>query len=728
MSKSVFWPISENSELFSHLVHLRKNDIPLSAVGSYTAFQIDDNKIEYWRPPAAQLSLAGPKGQPRINGRPKTAKSEERALEKNFVVLPSKLGCQSDASVHSNLSYTETPAGIYTPAYTPSTGIFSQAGGNSNLSGFGQSPEGMESFPQSNTNMVNSALSLQTLLRNDSEVQNVENKQLLNSASTPRCNLIFRESDTSLYSPEYVTPKMGHNGNIEYVTPRLSHNGSLDLPNVESEKTFNNIINKNESNDAYIDIPDEVFDISTSSMQGCEFQSANNTVASDAFLTPRSELNQENTNKEIVIEIETNDQDESDLQVEGFNASESKILKQQDHIISSKRKRESACDTPIKNDESKDNQLNESKNVNAISDSVKDLLNDANIEELSESKYNNIIKNCIILNNSQGVIDNSEVQQTSQYVNKSMKNTSLESPILQMKDTKTVVKLPTLLEQGSSENYQDLAKITKDNTNGNNNNNEASNLEVLEETYGVTEGSLLHGTENLQLNANGHCLMTDTEVKTACTTLNKETVINCENVMHDTNTVPQTIPPLEQYTSVYVTHFEAPNRVWIQLEDCGIENFQYEINYVVRQPVPEELVSVNSIVHAPFGDSNELYRAQVMSIINRKETQVKVIFLDYGNSELVNVSSLVRMPEAVMNVSCKAIPCFLEKVNGTDLSSWSENVDMLFSQLVNNTPFYAYIKQYDTYMELVYLYKKHMTSKLKFKYPMKLPGLIDIQM
>ena len=48
--------------------------IPLSAVGSYTAFTIYDNKIEYWRPLAAQLSLAGPKGQPRINGRPKAAK------------------------------------------------------------------------------------------------------------------------------------------------------------------------------------------------------------------------------------------------------------------------------------------------------------------------------------------------------------------------------------------------------------------------------------------------------------------------------------------------------------------------------------------------------------------------------------------------------------------------------------------------------------------------------
>ena len=37
------------------------------------AFQILENKTEYWRPPAAQCSLAGPKGQPGIYGRTKAA-------------------------------------------------------------------------------------------------------------------------------------------------------------------------------------------------------------------------------------------------------------------------------------------------------------------------------------------------------------------------------------------------------------------------------------------------------------------------------------------------------------------------------------------------------------------------------------------------------------------------------------------------------------------------------
>lgn len=700
------WQLSRGTDLDwqYHRVEQLHRNVSLNAKKTRLILEefeagVKDSVTELKYVSEAQFRIIAPILEDKLLEALKMQKTIQQLVEQSMVLqATTELSPQTEVNVHSRRSsYSATPAGVYTPAHTPYTGMTSVTDRDPRLNTFGQTPEGMAPFPLNISSILNSAISLQTPLSmnhhgNNTEVQNLDNTQSLGSNIIPRCNLNSTGND--IHSPEYFSLKLGHNGSIE--TPGESNRNNFDM-------------NKNHSNDAYIDIPDDIFvesPITPGDNPLCknlsqEFVTANNTVASDVFYTPKCETNQENTKKETVIEIEPNDMHSND-QNNDLIACKSMIVDQGVQTCSTKRKRESTCNTPIKDGVTKVDYLQASKNVIATNSTLSykqnDPPNDVNIidglasfQVGSESDdVNNELKDNI-LNNSKECLDSVEAQHTTEYKNNYGKTDLHEDPIDQRETNET-----KSLEQVSSFVSNDISNVTEDNSFNSNTN--LSHEEVGGETCNIQEDYFLHSAQIPDVTSINTNPLPDVDIKTGHSTSLEDKVIDCENVIYAITRVPPTIPPLEQYTKCYVTHFEAPNQVWVQLEDCGIEDFQYELNCAVTQnraSVPEEFITKDNLVVAPFGGTTDFYRAKVDRIVIRnEETCVAVNFLDYGNSEIVNISSLVMMPESVMNASCKAIPCIFDKIDGADLSTCS-NVDDLFYQLVNNTPFYAYIRSYD---------------------------------
>ncbi|XP_014611434.1 PREDICTED: maternal protein tudor isoform X1 [Polistes canadensis] len=123
---------------------------------------------------------------------------------------------------------------------------------------------------------------------------------------------------------------------------------------------------------------------------------------------------------------------------------------------------------------------------------------------------------------------------------------------------------------------------------------------------------------------------------------------------------------------VIITWFINPNNFYCQTLDKELEfrNMMNEIQklYVNRKPIMHPL-QIGSPAIAIFSEDKALYRAE---IIENKNDEYIVQYIDFGNRSLVNKNNIYQVERKLMQLPKQAYYCSLENIKPFVNSEWSE--------------------------------------------------------
>nr|XP_046232521.1 tudor domain-containing protein 1 isoform X2 [Scatophagus argus] len=157
----------------------------------------------------------------------------------------------------------------------------------------------------------------------------------------------------------------------------------------------------------------------------------------------------------------------------------------------------------------------------------------------------------------------------------------------------------------------------------------------------------------------------------------------------DDNTWAQPPEPLSQAVgdsfSVVVTHLQSPSEIIVQkVANAGvIQELQLKLREHCSQvSAPQNFrPAPDTVCCAQFSEDKQWYRAKVLAYSS--EERVCVGYLDFGNSEEVDLSCLRPISPSLLDLPMQAIPCGLAGVQPAG-ECWSENCLLALQLRVSN--------------------------------------------
>ena len=130
--------------------------------------------------------------------------------------------------------------------------------------------------------------------------------------------------------------------------------------------------------------------------------------------------------------------------------------------------------------------------------------------------------------------------------------------------------------------------------------------------------------------------------------------------------IPQTmrtIPIIKEDVRVCVAHVDSPTRFFVQFVDSNLraewENTQNRLQEIPRSRIPYQHLKPKTYAACFFDDEVTLYRVRLEHF---RGEEIKVTYLDYGNSRMVPVNQLFLIPPELLYVPFQAIQCSLENI------------------------------------------------------------------
>ncbi|XP_049420220.1 tudor domain-containing protein 1 isoform X3 [Epinephelus fuscoguttatus] len=157
----------------------------------------------------------------------------------------------------------------------------------------------------------------------------------------------------------------------------------------------------------------------------------------------------------------------------------------------------------------------------------------------------------------------------------------------------------------------------------------------------------------------------------------------------DDNSWAQPPEPLTQAVgdcfSVVVTHIQSPNDIIIQkVENAGlIQELQQKLReHCCQGPAPQNFrPAPGTVCCAQFSEDKLWYRAKVLAYSS--EDRVCVGYLDFGNSEEVDLGHLRPISTSLLALPMQAMPCSLAGVQPVG-ESWSDECLLALQRRVSN--------------------------------------------
>ncbi|XP_070847181.1 tudor domain-containing protein 1 [Chaetodon trifascialis] len=157
----------------------------------------------------------------------------------------------------------------------------------------------------------------------------------------------------------------------------------------------------------------------------------------------------------------------------------------------------------------------------------------------------------------------------------------------------------------------------------------------------------------------------------------------------DDNTWAQPPKPMIQAVgdslSVVVTHLQSPNEIIVQkVENAGvIQELQLKLREHCSQvPAPQNFrPAPGTVCCVQFSEDKQWYRAKVLAYPS--EERICVGYLDFGNSEEVDLDHLRPISPSLLALPMQAMPCGLAGVR-PDGESWSEECLLALQRRVSN--------------------------------------------
>ncbi|XP_063186684.1 tudor domain-containing protein 6 [Chroicocephalus ridibundus] len=140
--------------------------------------------------------------------------------------------------------------------------------------------------------------------------------------------------------------------------------------------------------------------------------------------------------------------------------------------------------------------------------------------------------------------------------------------------------------------------------------------------------------------------------------------------------------------NVIVSYVENPNYFWCQLSrNChDLKVLMAEIQeYCKNSSHPHTWP--NSVCLAQYSEDEKWYRALIISEVTSAE-KVEVIYVDYGNRELVSLTNLRSTNERFLRLEAQAFRCSLYNLiqpNGHDPFAWDEEAIQAFQEFVDTS-------------------------------------------
>ncbi len=151
--------------------------------------------------------------------------------------------------------------------------------------------------------------------------------------------------------------------------------------------------------------------------------------------------------------------------------------------------------------------------------------------------------------------------------------------------------------------------------------------------------------------------------------------------------IPMVFPRVDESPTwtVYVVHCESPDLFYCQFASPDghdpLESLMAALqeSYEQAPAVGANQLTIGSFVVAQFSEDEQWYRALVTSTTGEK---VEVIFVDYGNRELLSLAKIRPIAKEFTHLPAQAVPCSLVAVKPLVGSDWSDKSTEVFLNLV----------------------------------------------
>lgn len=133
-----------------------------------------------------------------------------------------------------------------------------------------------------------------------------------------------------------------------------------------------------------------------------------------------------------------------------------------------------------------------------------------------------------------------------------------------------------------------------------------------------------------------------------------------------------------------ISNFEEDGAVWVQPLDqiSSLNEIMNQINEMNTECLKtfKDKPCINSPCLSLYGEDQRLYRAIVKDLTEDMDC-VLVHYVDYGNSEITEVSSLRVIPDIFLDVACKAIQCYFPmSLKEQLLRVFHKEIEKIFSE------------------------------------------------
>ncbi|KAG7507722.1 hypothetical protein JOB18_042668 [Solea senegalensis] len=172
------------------------------------------------------------------------------------------------------------------------------------------------------------------------------------------------------------------------------------------------------------------------------------------------------------------------------------------------------------------------------------------------------------------------------------------------------------------------------------------------------------------------------------TNVSLENFKRCSNGMDD-NSWAQPPEPLKHVVgdsfSVVITHFQSPDEIIVQkVEHAGvIQQMLFNLReHCCQVTAPHNFrPAPNTVCCAQFSEDKQWYRAKILAYPS--EERVCIGYLDFGNSEVVEVGYLRPISPSLLALPMQAIPCGLAGVQPVG-ERWSDKCLLAVQQRISN--------------------------------------------
>ena len=143
--------------------------------------------------------------------------------------------------------------------------------------------------------------------------------------------------------------------------------------------------------------------------------------------------------------------------------------------------------------------------------------------------------------------------------------------------------------------------------------------------------------------------------------------------------------------TAYVSHTNSLDSFWLQFEEASLDDIAVKLEKSFldsSQTAPLTLAALYKgvLCVTRFKEDGALYRAQILFA---SETRVKVLFVDYGNTQICEPVELFPIPASLVATPGQAVHCSLAAAIQTKPETWSEAESKKFADLVQDIPLTA---------------------------------------